>query len=127
MESKIKSFTDLKAWQEAHKLGIDVYKLIEKFPSNEQFGLSSQLRRACISVTSNIAEGFGRSSAQDKEHFFTMATSSLYEVKSQLLLARDLGFMAKSDFDSVAEQANLAHKLLNGLLKAHKSKRDTNV
>jgi four helix bundle protein len=118
---KIKSFTDLKAWREAHVLAISVYRLTEKFPQNEQFGLCSQLKRAASSVTSNIAEGFGRSSSKDKEHFYTMATGSLYEIKSQLILAKDLKFISQEDFISIADEANIAHKLLNSLLKAHKS------
>ena len=120
-DRKITSFTDLLAWQEAHKLSLTVYKLSNGFPASEQFGLSSQLRRAVVSVTSNIAEGFGRSSQADKEHFYTMATGSLYEAKSQLILAKDLGFMDSDEFTAIAETANKAHKLLNGLLRTHKT------
>lgn len=124
-DRKIKSFTDLKAWQESHKLAIDIYRLTESFPTNEQYGLISQLKRAASSVTSNIAESFGRSSSKDTEHFFVMATGSLYEIKSQLLLAKDLGFVGLEDFNAIAEQTNLAHKLLNGLLRSHKNRRKT--
>jgi len=126
-DQSIKSFTDLKAWQESHRLALAIYRVTENFPPNEQYGLTSQLKRAASSVTSNIAEGFGRSSSKDTEHFFTMATGSLYEIKSQLLLAKDLGFISTKDFSVIAEQANLAHKLLNGLLRAHRKPRDTNV
>ncbi len=127
-DRKITSFTDLMAWQASHKLSLLIYKLTQSFPKTEQFGLVSQLRRAAISVTSNIAEGFGRSSQADREHFYTMASGSLYEIKSQLILARDLKYVGKDEFISVADEANTAHKLLNGLLKAHKaSKKDSNV
>lgn len=114
------SFTDIKAWQEGHKLALAVYGATELFPQSELYGLSSQLKRAASSVTSNIAEGFGRSSAKDQEHFYTMATGSLYEIKSQLLLAKDLHYINEKDFFLLAEQANMAHRLLNGLLRAHK-------
>lgn len=116
----IKSFTDLRAWQEAHKLALFVYKLTDSFPSAEQFGLTGQARRAAVSVSSNLAEGFGRDSQKDKEHFYVMASGSLYEVKSQLLLARDLGYISKLAFIEVSERANLAHKTLNALLRAHR-------
>lgn len=122
---KITSFTDLTSWQEAHRLALLIYKATENFPQSEVYGLSSQLKRAASSVTSNIAEGFGRKTKNDREHFFIMAGGSLYEVKSQLLLAKDLKYLTKLDFEKIAEQTNLAHKLLNGLLKSHRAK--TNV
>lgn len=72
-------------------------------------------------MTSNIAEGYGRSTKSDREHFYTMASGSLYEVKSQLILARDLEYIDNEHFTTLAQQANTAHRLLNGLLKVHKS------
>ncbi len=123
-DRKITSFTDLKVWQESHKLALMIYKATEKFPKDEQFGLSSQLKRASSSVTSNIAEGFGRSTGKDKEHFFVMASGSIYEVKSQLILTKDLAYITIEHFQAIANQANTAHKLLHGLLRAHKA---TNV
>ena len=115
-----KSFTGLRAWQEAHRLALLVYKLTDSFPLAEQFGLTGQLRRAAVSVSSNLAEGFGRDSPKDREHFYVMASGSLYEVKSQLLLARDLDYIEKLAFIEVSERANVAHKTLNALLKAHR-------
>jgi four helix bundle protein len=120
-KGKVQSFTGLVAWQEGHKLVLQVYTITDAFPAKEQFILTSQICRAAISVTSNIAEGFGRSTAKDKEHFFTMANGSLYEVKNQLISARDRGYISKEQFDAVAEQANVAHKLLHGLLRSHKT------
>jgi four helix bundle protein len=127
-DRKIKSFTDLKAWRSSHRLSISIYRITEEFPKNEQFGLCSQMKRATVSVTSNIAEGFGRATPADKEHFYIMASGSLYEIKSQLILAKDLGFINNEAFQKIAEEANAAHRLLNGLLKAHKlSKGSSNV
>ncbi len=117
----IKSFTDLDAWKNAHKLAIMVYEFTQYFPKPEQFGLTSQMRRSAVSVTSNLAEGFGRSSQKDKEHFYTMSSGSLYELKSQILLAYDLSFMNKKDFDIIFENLTVTHKLVNGLLRAHKN------
>ncbi len=78
------------------------------------------MRRAAVSVTSNIAEGFGRASEKDREHFYVMASGSLYELKSQVLLAKDLGFIDSKDIDSIFDNLNTAHKLINGLLRAHR-------
>ncbi len=117
----IKSFTDLKVWQESHKLSLEIYKITKKFPSDEVYGLSSQMRRCSVSVTSNLAEGFGRSSSKDREHFYVMSDGSLYELKSQLILAKDLRYINKDQFEAIAKITNDAHKLLHGLLRSHKS------
>ncbi len=70
---KFQTFRDLRVWQEAYKLAVGVYKISEKFPKHELYGLSSQMTRAAVSVSSNIAEGYGRKSSQDKCHFYIMA------------------------------------------------------
>lgn len=114
------SFTDLRVWQLAHQSALATYKATKNFPHHEQFGLVSQMRRAAVSVGSNIAEGYGRSSEKDREHFYTMASGSLYELKSQLLLARDLGYVNQADFGQLADTFNEAHKSLNALLKSHR-------
>lgn len=115
---KIESFTDLNAWKEAHKLAVAIYKTTEQFPASEQFGLSNQLRRAAVSVSSNIAEGFSRSTKPDKIHFNIIAKGSLTEVQSQLLIARDVGYLEDSSFKMLADQSVVEHKLLTGLSKA---------
>jgi four helix bundle protein len=118
---KISSFTGLNAWKEGHKLVLVVYKLTKKFPKEEMFGLIIQLRRAAVSITSNIAEGFSRQSYKDKVHFYTMALGSLTELQNQLLISRDLKYIILDDFKSVAEQTVVASKILNGLIKSSKS------
>lgn len=76
-QGKIKSFTDLKVWQKSHRLVLKVYRIIQKFPKEEQFGLSIQLRRAAVSISSNIAEGFSRDHYKDKARFYGMALGSV--------------------------------------------------
>lgn len=115
---KIEAFTDLIAWQQAHTLVLAVYKLINEFPKKEEFALSSQLRRALISITSNLAEGFGRKTVPDRLHFYIIAQSSLTEVQNQLLLACDLGYLEKESFTKTSQLSVVVHKLIGGLIKA---------
>src|SRR5574340_832310 len=115
---KIRSFTSLDAWKEGHKLVLMVYKLTKSFPKEELFCLIAQLRRAVISITSNIAEGFSRQSYKDKIHFYYMALGSLTEVQNQILASRDLNYCTKEEFYKIAEQTVKVSKILNGLIKS---------
>lgn len=112
---KIEKFTDLVAWREAHTLVVLMYKITKSFPSNESFGITNQMRRAAVSITSNIAEGFSRTSLKEKKQFYTIAKGSLTELQSQLLIARDVGYLPKENFDTLAHQTVLVSKLLTGL------------
>lgn len=114
-KAKIKSFTDLNAWKEGHKLVLMIYRETENFPKGEMFGLANQIRRASVSIVSNIAEGFSRLTAKDKCHFYSMAYGSLSELQSQLLISRDLKFLDKEVFNRIAKQTVEVAKLLNGL------------
>lgn len=116
----IKSFTELDAWRESHKLVLDVYKTVKTFPSDEVYGLVSQMRRAAVSITSNIAEGFSRTTYADKAHFYAMSHGSLTEIQNQLLIARDVNYISNAVFENLAIQAVIAHKLISGLIKATK-------
>ncbi len=116
MEGKIKKFTDLKVWQEAHQLVLLVYRLTKTFPKDELFGLISQMRRAAVSITSNIAEGFARYSYKEKAQFYSIAHGSLTELQNQLLIARDVGYLETEFFNTVAEQTVCVHKLLNAFI-----------
>lgn len=117
-KNKIKSFTDLDAWKEGHKLVLLVYKTIKTLPSEERFGLVDQLRRAVVSITSNIAEGFSRNSSKEKIQFFRMALGSLTEVQNQLLIIRDLAYIKEEAFQGIAQQTIRVNKLINGLIKS---------
>jgi four helix bundle protein len=112
----IKTFKDLMVWQEGHKLVIMVYKLTQKFPKSELFGLVSQMRRAVISITSNIAEGFGRRTYKDRMQFYYMSQGSLTEVKNQLLVAKDIGYTNNVEYLEIEKQADQTHRLLQGLI-----------
>ncbi len=118
MESKIKSFTDLNAWKEGHKLVISVYKQILNFPKNEQYGLADQMRRCAVSITSNIAEGFSRRTSKDKIQFYYIALGSVTELQNQLIIARDLKYISIDSFKELADQTIIVSKLINGLIKS---------
>ena len=120
-QNKIKSFTDLRVWREGHKLVLMIYKVTQKFPAEEIFGLTSQLRRAAVSFTSNIAEGFSRPSYKEKMQFYCRALGSLTEVQNQLLIARDINYLSKKDFNSIATQTIELSKMINGLIKTTKT------
>ncbi len=113
--SKTRSFTDLEAWKEGHKLVLDVYRISQKFPKEEMFGLVSQMRRCSVSITSNIAEGFSRNTVKDKYQFYCVAHGSLTELQNQLLIARDIKYLEKAEFDKIVSQTIMVAKLLNGL------------
>ncbi|MDP2637573.1 MAG: four helix bundle protein [Candidatus Levybacteria bacterium] len=119
---KIQKFTDLVVWQEGHKLVLLIYKETEKFPLREKYGLTDQMRRAVVSITSNIAEGFSRYSSKDKNHFYLTARGSLTELQNQLLISKDVGNFTKEIFNKLAGQSVIVNKLLTGLLKATRLK-----
>ncbi len=118
----IKSFEDLQVWQEGHRLVLVIYEISADFPKNESFGLTSQIRRAAVSVTSNIAEGFNRKGTKDKLQFYYISIGSLNEVKSQLIIARDLQYINNKKYDNIEEMICLVSRLLNGLIKSMKLK-----
>lgn len=110
-----KSFEDLIVWQKAHQLTLSIYGMTKSFPREEIFGLSSQMRRAAVSVPSNIAEGFQRSGTKDKIRFFNIAQGSLEELRYQLILTRDLQF---ADTAPAMLLATEVAKLLNAYLRS---------
>jgi four helix bundle protein len=102
------SYRDLKVWRRAIEMSVALYKLTEKFPKDEIYGLTSQLRRAGVSTASNIAEGFGRGSTADYKRFLGMARGSNFEVQTQLVIARELQFGDPQQFE-IAE--GLSHEV----------------
>jgi four helix bundle protein len=121
----INSFRDLQTWQAAHRLVTRVYKITDTFPNKDAFGLTSQMQRCSLSVSSNIAEGFGRHSINDKLHFYVMARGSLTELQNQLIVAYDVGRLTKSQFDVLSDLAITTHKLLHGLMRSTRNYKNT--
>jgi len=119
---KIRSFIDLEAWKESHKLVIMIYQSTKKFPKEEMFGLTNQMRRAVVSITSNIAEGFSRNSYKEKAQFYAIALGSLTEVQSQLFIARDIKYIEDEESTKIIDQTILASRIINGLLKKSREK-----
>jgi four helix bundle protein len=110
------SFRDLHVWQRSIQMTVAVYRLTATFPPEERFGLTSQLRRACVSVASNIAEGYGRTSRGEYRHFVGMARGSNSEVETQLVISEELG-LGGADFHLTATQLNEeVGKMLRSLL-----------
>jgi four helix bundle protein len=110
----IERFEDLEAWRQAHQLVLAVYRATASFPQHEKFGLTSQMRRAAVSVPANIAEGFKRRSKRDKVHFYNMAQGSLEELRYYWILARDLKYIA--DILPHTAATDRGGKLLHGLI-----------
>ena len=120
-KEKIRSFTDLNAWKEGHKLVLMIYKITDNFPDKEKFGLTSQMRRCVISITSNIAEGFSRRGNKEKIQFYYISLGSLTELQNQLLIGRGIEFIKEKDFLKIAKQTTIVQKITNGLIKATKN------
>ena len=118
--NKIIDFKDLISWQEGHNLVLLVYKITKLFPKEEIYGLVSQMRRAVVSITSNIAEGFGRQGYKEKIQFYYLAHGSLIELKNQIEIAKDLEFIDNETYKKLTEQSNKAHMILQGLIKKSK-------
>ncbi len=110
-------FEDAEIWQDSLTLSKNVYKITQSFPSNEQFGLTSQIKRSANSVSANFAEGYGRFSKKDKHHFYTIAYGSLLETKSFLYLAVELEFCESSTINGLIQKIESLQKQLNALMK----------
>ena len=108
----IKSFRDLKVWQKAHELVLLIYKLTNKFPLEEKFGLTTQMRRAAVSIASNIVEGFRRFSSKVSNNFYDIADGSLEELKYQLLLSKDLKYTNLDEYNNVISLSEEVSKML---------------
>jgi len=118
MTSEIRSYRDLIAWQKGILLCKGIYQVTATFPDNERFGLISQLRRAAVSVPSNIAEGYGRRRTQDYLRFLDVARGSLAEVDTQLILSRELGFGSAAELQSCHQAVNELERILAGLSRS---------
>jgi four helix bundle protein len=120
----VKDFTDLETWQFGRKLRVESYRLAKKLPKDETFGLVSQLRRAAVSVTANIAEGFGRYSFQENVQFCRQSRASAYELRDHFTTALDAGYLSQKEFGTLDEMAISAIRLINGYIRSTKVRRD---
>lgn len=109
----MRRYRDLLAWQVAFGLARRIYEVTECFPKHEIFGMTSQMRRAAVSIPSNLAEGAGRSGPKEFHHFVTLARSSLNELETQMLLSQELGYL--KDADDLPAEVERLFALLNGL------------
>jgi four helix bundle protein len=116
------SFKDLRVWQEAMKLAVDVYRATVQFPRHELYGLSQQLRRAAVSVPSNIAEGKGHRSDGKFGHFLLHARGSLLEVQTQVMIAKELRYLGSEEAQRLLASADAIGRSLNGLINSLREK-----
>lgn len=110
--------TKLLAWEKAHLLTMKIYEYTKLFPREELFGLTSQIRRAAVSIPSNIVEGKGRGSDKEYRRFLLIARGSLEEVKYQLFLSMELEYLSKERYKDLEELSDRIGKLINGLIRA---------
>jgi four helix bundle protein len=120
MEGKLaaQSFRDLVVWQRAMQLTVAVYRLTQNFPHEEQYGLTSQIRRSAVSIPSNIAEGQGRLSVGEFKQFLGIARGSNFEVQTQLEIARALNFGSSASIDEAEGLSHEVGKMIYGLLES---------
>ncbi len=117
-----RSYRDLIAWQKAMKFVTELYAVTQRFPSEERYGITNQLRRAAVSVPSNIAEGQARFSQREFHHFLSQARGSLVEIETQLLIARDLSYLHPCKTEELLGSTAELGRLLNGLIASIKSR-----
>ena len=119
--STIKSFEDLTVWQDAREFTNKIYMLTKKFPKEELYGLTSQIRRATVSIMANIAEGFDRRSDKELTNFLSIARASSSEVQNDLYIAIDLEYISQAEFNQLYQEAKKIAKQINGLMNYLKS------
>jgi four helix bundle protein len=116
-KTKSRSFQDLEVWKLFIDLAGKLDKLTSKFPPSENFGLTSQMRRAAVSITSNIAEGQGRNSAKEFKQFLAISLGSMAELETQLIIAKEIEHLAQEDFNPFLATLDCARKMIKGLAK----------
>ncbi len=116
------SFEGLNVWKEAKKLVVEVYLLLDNFPNFEKYALCDQIRRAIISIPSNIAEGSGRKSLKEQIHFLEIAYGSLMEVYNQLLIAVELAYINEENLRTIKPTIDAVAKMINGLSNTYSKK-----
>ncbi|MCG2709543.1 MAG: four helix bundle protein [Thermodesulfovibrionales bacterium] len=118
MMSKINKVEELEVFKKSHKLTLDIYKVTEKFPQTEKFGLISQMRRASSSICTNLLEGSHRLGRKEFRQFVGIAKGSAGELKYQILLSKDLGYLAEREYLDLRDEIEQISMMLNGLVKS---------
>ncbi len=118
---KSKGFEDLQVWRLSKDLAVYIYKITNDFPAKEQFGLTSQIRRSVVSISSNIAEGSSRNSNLEFARFVSIASGSAAELKTQLIIAKEIGFLKENDYLNSEEQINSISRMLKALRTSMKN------
>jgi len=117
----LKNYKELKVWQKTYSLCLDIYRFSREFPKEEKFGLTSQARRAAVSIPSNIAEGYGRKSTADYVRMLYIAYGSLCELETQIMLAGDLGYFKDRRFAHLSENLREVERVLKALIRSLKN------
>ena len=117
----VQDYRKLKVWERAHQLTLAVYKTTGRFPKDELYGLTSQIRRACTSIPANIAEGCGRSGNAELARFLHIATGSASELDYHLVLARDLNFVNSGEYEKLANELSEVRRMLSTLIQKLKT------
>ena len=118
----LKNYKELHVWQKAYRLCVDIYQITKKFPPDEKYGLTSQIRRAAVSVPSNIAEGYGRKTTADYIHFLYFAYGSICELETQLLLSIEFGYIPADGVKKIESGMGEVERMLKALIKSLESK-----
>lgn len=116
--AQIKSFRDLQVWQKAHELVLHIYRLTRKFPPEEKYGLVSQMRRAVLSIATNIVEGFRRISVKESLRFYDISNASLEELRYEVLVSCDLNYITETELRTVNEKLEEVSKMLNSWIQS---------
>ena len=118
----LKNYKDLKVWQKSYELCLRIYRITAKFPKEERYGLTSQLRRSVVSIPSNIAEGYGRKTTADYIRMLYISYGSVCELETQVLLAGDLGVIEKSELSTAKKDIEEIERMLKALIKSLENK-----
>ena len=118
----IQSYQELNVWKRSVALATELYRITGRFPDTERYGLSSQIRRAAVSIAANIAEGWGRGSTREYVQFLTIARGSLLELETHFIIARNLEFLKSEDFGMASSELKELGKMLNGLIRSLRSR-----
>jgi len=114
----LKNYKELKVWQRSYQLCLEIYKIPKRFPNGERYGLTSQIRRAAVSIPSNIAEGYGRKTTPEYIRFLYIAYGSNCEMKTQILLSGDLGYIETGKLEILQEGIGEVERMLKALIKS---------